>query len=52
MATAALPAPAQGTLKPLLRSAALPVAILLLVVLLAVPIPPAMLDVFFVMNIC
>jgi len=38
-------------MKPLLRSAALPVAILLLVVLLAVPIPPAMLDVFFVMNI-
>ncbi|MGN6278210.1 MAG: FHIPEP family type III secretion protein, partial [Sphingomonas sp.] len=35
----------------MLRSAALPVAILLLVVLLAVPIPPAMLDVFFIMNI-
>ena len=51
MATAPLPAPALGTMKPLLRSAALPVAILLLVVLLAVPIPPAMLDVFFVMNI-
>ncbi|HEU4961045.1 MAG TPA: flagellar biosynthesis protein FlhA [Sphingomonas sp.] len=51
MATAILAAPAQGTVKPLLRSAALPVAILLLVVLLAVPIPPAMLDVFFVMNI-
>ena len=51
MATAALPVPAQGRIAPVLRSAALPIAILLLVVLLAVPIPPAMLDVFFIMNI-
>jgi len=51
MATAALPAPAQGRFAPTLKSAALPIAILLLVVLLAVPIPPAMLDVFFIMNI-
>lgn len=51
MATAALPVPAQGRIAPALRSAALPIAILLLVVLLAVPIPPAMLDVFFIMNI-
>jgi flagellar biosynthesis protein FlhA len=52
MATAALPAPAaQGNARALIRSGALPVAILLLVVLLAVPIPPAMLDVFFIMNI-
>ena len=41
----------QGKVAPMLRSAALPIAILLLVVLLAVPIPPAMLDVFFIMNI-
>src|SRR3982750_3678380 len=34
-----------------LRSAALPVAILLLVALMVVPIPAAMLDVFFIMNI-
>ncbi|WP_174297486.1 flagellar biosynthesis protein FlhA [Sphingomonas bacterium] len=34
-----------------LRQAALPVAILLLVVLMVVPIPSALLDVFFVMNI-
>ena len=34
-----------------LRSAALPLAILLLVVLMVVPIPAAMLDVFFVTNI-
>ncbi|TPG14243.1 flagellar biosynthesis protein FlhA [Sphingomonas koreensis] len=36
---------------PLLRSSALPVAILLLVVLMVVPIPAAMLDIFFIMNI-
>ncbi|WP_375393533.1 flagellar biosynthesis protein FlhA [uncultured Sphingomonas sp.] len=36
---------------PNLRSAALPLAILLLVVLMVVPIPAAMLDVFFVTNI-
>src|SRR6201996_8459757 len=35
----------------LIRSAALPVAILLLVVLMVVPIPAAMLDLFFIMNI-
>jgi flagellar biosynthesis protein FlhA len=52
MATAALPLPASsGKAGPMIRSAALPIAILLLVVLLAVPIPPAMLDVFFIMNI-
>ena len=33
------------------RSAALPAGILLLVALMVVPIPAAMLDVFFVMNI-
>ena len=35
----------------LVRSAALPVAILLLVVLMVVPIPAALLDMFFIMNI-
>ncbi|OYY90428.1 MAG: flagellar biosynthesis protein FlhA [Sphingomonas sp. 28-66-16] len=35
----------------LVRTAALPVAILLLVVLMVVPIPAAMLDIFFIMNI-
>ncbi|MBY0520600.1 MAG: flagellar type III secretion system protein FlhA, partial [Sphingomonas sp.] len=35
----------------LLRTGALPVAILLLVVLMVVPIPAAMLDIFFIMNI-
>jgi flagellar biosynthesis protein FlhA len=35
----------------LVRSAALPVAILLLVVLMVVPIPATMLDLFFIMNI-
>lgn len=40
-----------GGVLPLLRSAALPVAILLLVVLMVVPIPSALLDVFFIMNI-
>ncbi|MEO7679968.1 MAG: FHIPEP family type III secretion protein, partial [Sphingomonas sp.] len=35
----------------LIRSAALPVAILLLVVLMVVPIPAALLDLFFIMNI-
>src|SRR6201996_5317545 len=37
--------------RSLARSAALPVAILLLVVLMVVPIPAAMLDLFFIMNI-
>ena len=41
----------RGGVLSLLRSAALPVAILLLVVLMVVPIPAAMLDVFFIMNI-
>ena len=50
MAMALSPAKAGGIL-PLLRSAALPVAILLLVVLMVVPIPAAMLDMFFIMNI-
>jgi flagellar biosynthesis protein FlhA len=40
-----------GRLLPLLRSSALPLATLLLVVLMVVPIPTAILDVFFVMNI-
>jgi len=35
----------------LVRSAALPVAILLLVVLMVVPIPATLLDMFFIMNI-
>ena len=35
----------------LVRSAALPIAILLLVVLMVVPIPATMLDLFFIMNI-
>ncbi|MGN6269994.1 MAG: flagellar biosynthesis protein FlhA [Sphingomonas sp.] len=50
-APASLLSAPQGKAAPMLRTAALPVAILLLVVLLAVPIPPAMLDVFFIMNI-
>ncbi|MEO7169205.1 MAG: FHIPEP family type III secretion protein, partial [Sphingomonas sp.] len=41
----------RGGMAPLFRSAALPVAILLLVVLMVVPIPPALLDLFFIMNI-
>src|SRR6201989_1101855 len=40
-----------GGAAPLIRSAALPVAILLLVVLMVVPIPSMMLDMFFIMNI-
>ncbi|WP_151955897.1 flagellar biosynthesis protein FlhA [Sphingomonas sp. EC-HK361] len=40
-----------GRLLPNMRSSALPAAILLLVVLMTVPIPAAMLDIFFVMNI-
>ncbi len=36
---------------PNLRASALPIAILLLVVLMVVPIPAAMLDVFFIANI-
>ena len=53
MATAALPAPALpgAGIAPMIRGAALPVAILLLVVLMVVPIPAMMLDVFFIMNI-
>ncbi len=39
------------TLLPALRSSALPGAILLLVLLMVVPIPAFLLDVFFVMNI-
>ena len=41
----------RGGVLPLLRSSALPIAILLLVVLMVVPIPPALLDLFFIMNI-
>ena len=37
--------------RSLVRSAALPIAILLLVVLMVVPIPATMLDLFFIMNI-
>ncbi|KQS03368.1 flagellar biosynthesis protein FlhA [Sphingomonas sp. Leaf357] len=52
MAAAALkPSSKQGRLLPLLRSSALPLATLLLVVLMVVPIPTAILDVFFIMNI-
>jgi flagellar biosynthesis protein FlhA len=40
-----------GGAASLLRSAALPGAILLLVVLLTVPIPTTLLDIFFIMNI-
>jgi len=40
-----------GGIGPLLRSAALPFAILLLVVLMTVPIPTTLLDIFFIMNI-
>ena len=39
------------TLTPLIRGAGLPAAILLLVLLMVVPIPAAMLDIFFIMNI-
>jgi len=35
----------------LIRGAALPVAILLLVLLMVVPIPSSLLDIFFIMNI-
>src|SRR3954470_3465166 len=41
----------RGGMTSLFRSSALPVAILLLVVLMVVPIPPALLDMFFIMNI-
>jgi flagellar biosynthesis protein FlhA len=41
----------RGNIAPLARNAALPVAILLLVLLMVVPIPAAMLDMFFIMNI-
>ncbi len=40
-----------GRISPHLRQSALPLAILLLVVLMVVPIPAAMLDIFFVANI-
>src|SRR4051812_47246790 len=40
-----------GDLASFARTAALPVAILMLVVLMVVPIPSALLDVFFIMNI-
>ena len=48
MAGFALP---RGNYALIARGAALPVAILLLVVLMVVPIPAAMLDLFFIMNI-
>ena len=48
MAAAALK---QGRILPLLRSSALPLATLLLVVLMVVPIPTPVLDIFFIMNI-
>jgi flagellar biosynthesis protein FlhA len=41
----------QGRILPLLRSSALPLATLLLVVLMVVPIPTPVLDIFFIMNI-
>nr|WP_242148470.1 flagellar biosynthesis protein FlhA [Sphingomonas sp. BAUL-RG-20F-R05-02] len=40
-----------GAIGPFARQASLPVAILMLVVLMVVPIPSALLDVFFIMNI-
>jgi flagellar biosynthesis protein FlhA len=46
---AALKSP--GRILPLLRSSALPLATLLLVVLMVVPIPTPLLDIFFIMNI-
>nr|WP_295667938.1 flagellar biosynthesis protein FlhA [Sphingomonas sp.] len=46
---AALKSP--GRFLPLLRSSALPLATLLLVVLMVVPIPTPLLDIFFIMNI-
>ncbi|MBX9795364.1 flagellar biosynthesis protein FlhA [Sphingomonas sp.] len=48
MAGFALP---RGNYAVIARGAALPVAILLLVVLMVVPIPAALLDLFFIMNI-
>lgn len=42
---------AKGGAGPLFRSGALPAAILLLVVLMVVPIPAFMLDIFFITNI-
>ncbi|MEG3124386.1 flagellar biosynthesis protein FlhA [Sphingomonas sp. GB1N7] len=52
MAAAALkPNSRGGRILPLLRSSALPLATLLLVVLMVVPIPTAILDIFFIMNI-
>src|SRR5262249_27536264 len=47
---AALPLSARN-LAPALRSFALPMAILLLVVLMVLPIPAMLLDLFFIMNI-
>jgi flagellar biosynthesis protein FlhA len=47
----AVPAGGPGRVLPLLRSSALPLATLLLVVLMVVPIPTALLDIFFIMNI-
>ena len=41
----------RGGALPLIRSAALPVAILLLVVLMVVPIPAVLLDIGFIINI-
>ena len=40
-----------GRILPMLRGAALPLATLLLVVLMVVPIPTPLLDIFFIMNI-
>ncbi|OYY73103.1 flagellar biosynthesis protein FlhA [Sphingomonas sp. 28-63-12] len=48
MANVALP---RTDIAGLVRGAALPVAILLLVLLMVVPIPAAVLDIFFIMNI-
>ncbi len=50
---AALKSPSliSGRILPLLRSSALPLATLLLVVLMVVPIPTPLLDIFFIMNI-
>ena len=47
----AAPAFLPGNALPILRTAALPGAMLLLVVLMVIPIPTFLLDVFFIMNI-
>ncbi len=51
MAASALSGAKSGGVLMLLRNSALPLATLLLVVLMVVPIPSALLDIFFVMNI-